>query len=76
VGRVLDPHDSMLGAVYRAEDVDLYSIVRCLDRGEARGIVEGDDYLVRTAFLRGVADALLPAHSELRDDAAGDDTAS
>jgi hypothetical protein len=75
-GKVLDPRDSMLGGLYRPEDAELYVIVRCLEPGTARGLTEGDDYLVRAAFLHRVADSLGPAHSEADDGAAGADAAS
>jgi hypothetical protein len=51
IGQVVNPKYSALGAILDYENTSHYAIVRCIDPCDARGLMAGDDYLVRVSFI-------------------------
>ena len=52
IGEVVNPKYSELGAILRHSDTAHYVIVRCIDPCDVRGMIAGEDYLVRTSFVQ------------------------
>lgn len=52
IGAVMTPSNSWLGVITLEEGTDHFVTVRCLDACRVPGLVAGEDYLVRTDFVR------------------------